>query len=396
MLGSPTPNPDLDGDGIPERTSTSVRYRAARRGTTAVHHGPGNSDNAALTGVAPTAVPVIALPVMPITGDCVLATRSDQGVNIRIQPSTSAEIVGVLNSQTIYPVNGQQDDADGVWDRIEDGWVARRVVRVGGDCDAVPDVTPHYSEVTALQLDTISCDVDELIKAIEIARSGDTINLAPGCIYTLTKPYKDTYFGLPAIRITLKIKGNGATIRRSSDHGTPAFGIFYLLGDSTVGDVGLTLTDVAIRNGKSASDLGPTVGGCSICGAAAIDNDGGNLVVNNATFAYNTEGGAIFTDAALDAVTTATITNSSFFRNSAHGSGAAINNAMTMTVTDSTFSDNSALAPYSYNYGDGEGGAIFNYGTLTVNSSTFSNNSASGDPIRNGHGNGGAIANEEH
>ena len=161
-----------------------------------------------------------------------------------------------------------------------------------------------------------------------------------------------------------------------------------------MGDVGLTLTDVAIRNGKSASDLGPTVGGCSICGAAAIDNDGGNLVVNNAIFANNTEGGAIFTDAALEAVTTATITNSSFFRNSAHGSGAAINNAMTMTVTDSTFSDNSALAPYSYNYGDGEGGAIFNYGTLTVNSSTFSKNSASGDPIRNGQGYGGAIANE--
>ncbi len=245
----PSHNPgDPDGDGIPNGID-----QCPEQGGPSSNAGCPPGTGAA---VIPSAAPPITLPILPTSGECVLATRSDQGVNIRIQPSTSAKIVGVLEAQSIYPVNGQQEDADGVWDRIDDGWVARRVVRVGGDCDAVPDVTPHYSEVTALQLDTISCDVDELIQAMEIARSGDTINLSPGCIYTLTKPYKDTYFG-SAIRITLKIKGNGATIRRSSDHGTPAFGIFYLLGDSTVGDVGLTLTDVAIRNGMSRriSDL---------------------------------------------------------------------------------------------------------------------------------------------
>ena len=192
---TPVPGPpsynagDPDGDGIPN----GIDQCPEQGGPSSNAGCPPGTGPAAL----PDNPPPITLPILPLTGDCVLATRSDQGVNIRIQPSTSAKIVGVLNSQSIYPVNGQQEDADGVWDRIDDGWVARRVVRVGGDCDAVPDVTPHYSEVTALQLDTISCDVDDLIKAIEFARSGDTINLSPECIYTLTKPYKETYFGLP-------------------------------------------------------------------------------------------------------------------------------------------------------------------------------------------------------
>ena len=79
-----------------------------------------------------------------------LATRSDQGVNIRIQPSTSAKIVGVLDPQTLYPVLAVLNNAEGIWERIALGWVARRVVRLGGDCNLLPVIDEPGATNTGL------------------------------------------------------------------------------------------------------------------------------------------------------------------------------------------------------------------------------------------------------
>ena len=75
----------------------------------------------------------------------------------------------------------------------------------------------------------VACDVTQLINAINTANGNgeaDTINLAAGCPYTLTDgPFlADGSNGLPSIASEITINGNGATIERSSEGGTP--GVF--------------------------------------------------------------------------------------------------------------------------------------------------------------------------
>ncbi len=134
---------DPDGDGVPNGIDQCP------------DQGGPSSNQGCPPGTGPSATPApkstaqgISLPVMPVTGDCVAATRSAEGVNIRLQPSTSAEIVGVLDPQMTYVVLAHLNNAEGLWDRIVPGWVARRVVRQGGDCETVPkldqpDATDH-------------------------------------------------------------------------------------------------------------------------------------------------------------------------------------------------------------------------------------------------------------
>ncbi len=155
--GSVNPG-DPDGDGIPN-------------GIDQCPNQGGPSSNAGcppgVTGsIQPTAVasPAAALPTMPISGDCVLATRGSDGVNVRGDPSVHANVVGVLDPQTLYPVIAQLENAEGLWDRIAQGWVARWVVREGGDCEGVPvldapgaadaaPITLSYPDGFALALD---------------------------------------------------------------------------------------------------------------------------------------------------------------------------------------------------------------------------------------------------
>ena len=97
-----------------------------------------------------------------------------------------------------------------------------------------------------------------------------------------------------------------------------------------------------------------------------------NLIIVNGTGAYRnafgTGAGAIYNEGTM------TVTNSTFYHNSAIGGGGIFNDG-TLTVINSTFSDNSAV---------GGGGGISNGGPLTVTNSTFSGNSTTG-------GNGGGI-----
>jgi hypothetical protein len=90
-----------------------------------------------------------------------------------------------------------------------------------------------------------------------------------------------------------------------------------------------------------------------------------NLIIVNGTGAYRnafgTGAGAIYNEGTM------TVTNSTFYHNSAIGGGGIFNDG-TLTVINSTFSDNSA----------GGGGGIYNSGTLTVTNGTFSGNSGGG------------------
>ncbi|CAG4930671.1 fibronectin type III domain-containing protein [Acidithrix sp. C25] len=98
------------------------------------------------------------------------------------------------------------------------------------------------------------------------------------------------------------------------------------------------------------------------------------------------QGGGIFSSGTL------TVTNSTFFNNSAisgyGGQGGAIANDGALTVTNSTFFNNTAGGQNG-----GQGGGIFYSGTLTVANSTFFNNIAGGQGDQGGgiYGNGGTL-----
>jgi uncharacterized repeat protein (TIGR01451 family) len=159
--------------------------------------------------------------------------------------------------------------------------------------------------VYAATIDVTSCNVSDLITAINTANSNgesDTINLQAGCTYTLTAPYAadpDGYgpVGLPPITSPITLAGNGATITRSSG----AFRLFYV---STSGN--LTLENLTLSNGLAQGGSGGLGGG------------------------YNGGGGAA-------------------------GLGGAIFNRGTLSVTGSTLTGNVAQAGNGGgNYGDGD------------------------------------------
>ena len=107
-------------------------------------------------------------------------------------------------------------------------------------------------------------------------------------------------------------------------------------------------------------------------GGAIFDNDC-NSIITNSTFSANTAsniGGAIFADNDINPVI---VTNSTFYDNTATAAGGGIGNFGELIITNSTFSDNSAS----------NGGAIRNSlgGVLSLRSSILANSIGSVDCI---------------
>ena len=195
-------------------------------------------------------------------------------------------------------------------------------------------------------IETIGCDVTELIDAINDANAtpatSDTIGLAVGCVYELTAVDNSDSLGnngLPVIESPIAIIGNGATIQRSVAAGTPQFRLIK------VGQTGeLLLQGTTLANGfaSPADDTGILIGG-------AISNQG-ELTVASSTFLDNQAdlGGAI-----RNYVGSVAISNSTFMNNLANSSGGAVyNQGGNLDVTYSQFNDNTATT--------GRGGAIHN------------------------------------
>ncbi len=135
-LGCPLPDTspqteDRDGDGVPD-----MNDRCPDAG------GPASNSGCPVDQPAPqpSPVPTIELPTLPPSGDCVLATRDPQRINVRAKPSLKAEIVATLDPQSLYPVLATLHTSDGDWDQIADGWVAHWVIRQGGACATLPAV----------------------------------------------------------------------------------------------------------------------------------------------------------------------------------------------------------------------------------------------------------------
>jgi hypothetical protein len=166
-------------------------------------------------------------------------------------------------------------------------------------------------------------DVPGLIAAIQTANAtcaaATTINLAPGGTYTLTavaenpSEYNAPHaVGLPAIRVSITINGNGATIQRSTAPGTPDFTVLAVSGRTWSGEPScyaypvLTLNQTTVTGG-SGGGLHMNSGNAVIqastitrnTGAGGIVNACGSLTLLNSTVSYNSSpsaygGGGIF------------------------------------------------------------------------------------------------------
>ena len=168
----------------------------------------------------------------------------------------------------------------------------------------IPPLTARADEFN------VGCNVADLIQAITDANGNgqpDTINLTLGCSYTLTTTNNtnDGPNGLPSITSVIAINGNGATIERSSEGGTPQFRIFHV---ASGGD--LTLTDITIANGDAGSNRG---GGVYSKGTLNISHS--TLSDNAATF-----GGGIYNENTVD------ISHSTLSGNTADYGGGILNN----------------------------------------------------------------------
>ncbi|MEU9922870.1 hypothetical protein AB0H51_16505 [Streptomyces griseoluteus] len=243
-----------------------------------------------------------------------------------------------------------------------------------------------------------SCSESDLQTAIgAVAAVGGTVNLRPGCTYTLTDavpPNADN--GLPVITNRVTINGNGDTITRAATAAN--FRFFEIDGPNG----NLSLNALTLRNGHASSGLGNGRGGAIWLrggGSAltlnntsltsntadtfggAIDNDNGTVSVNSSTLYNNTAraGGAVFVSP-FGGSGTATVDRSRITGNHATtlagGIAAAVGTTVTLTSTLVTSNEVTGT--------NAQGGGIAQAGTMTLNRSTVIGNTISGNNAQGG------------
>jgi hypothetical protein len=255
-------------------------------------------------------------------------------------------------------------------ERSSPSW-STTVVLVGslasGVLASVPIEVAHADQPTS-----VDCRVDTpngLIAAINSATPGAVLSLAQGCVYVLTSPVSnppDPTLGDSGLLITkmLTIKGNGATITRSS---AQKFRIFLVASSG----VDLTLSDLTVDNGDtSGTDADPKAGrGGGILNLGTLNVTNSTFSHNHASFGAPGIGNGIPEEGGVGPGNLM-LSDSVFFDNGGGQIGGAIGNGggSTMHLTGCIISHNTASI---------EGGGIANQGTAILNKCTISGNSAS-------------------
>jgi hypothetical protein len=184
----------------------------------------------------------------------------------------------------------------------------------------------------------VPCSTAALVSAINAANSagGGTINLAPGCHYSLTAPDNGEN-GLPVVTSQIAVNGNGATI-----DGTDSVRILEVDGPGG----NLSMQNVTLTGG-SAADFG-----------GAIANIGGTVSLNHSQVTGNTAGDA------GGGIASATFDPSSVAK---------------LTLNNSSVTDNQQTSPSTEEDGGlGGGGIVSILGTATLNHSRVNGNDAQG------------------
>ena len=150
---------------------------------------------------------------------------------------------------------------------------------------------------SSAQAVTVPCSASALVSAITDANGASgptTITLTPGCTYTLTAPADRWYGpdGLPAIKNTITVDGNGATIKRS---GSTPFRFFFVgatAGLASPGPGNLTLQDLTLTGGLAkGGDGGQSDNGGGGGGMGGAIFNQGTLTLSRVTISDNTAQG---------------------------------------------------------------------------------------------------------
>jgi predicted outer membrane repeat protein len=233
---------------------------------------------------------------------------------------------------------------------------------------------------------SVPCSETALVGEIITANAkpgSDTLNLAAGCTYRLTRSYGNAGngpVGLPVITSTIALVGTPNIITRSS------LLLFRIAEVSGTGN--LTLTRVTLDRGNT---LG-SGGGVLNRGAVTFTSAGSGLTNNTA---LGTGGGLSNTDTPIGTAPAATFTGATVSGNTATGRGGGIynGNRAALTMTSSAVTGNSSLlaqgggiaaitsttsltsTPVSVNSALLGAGGVFRLGgTMTTNTSPISAN----------------------
>ncbi|WP_217546766.1 hypothetical protein [Streptomyces sp. GbtcB6] len=200
-------------------------------------------------------------------------------------------------------------------------------------------------------VNVLTCSASDLIAAINTVNpTGGTVNLFPGCTYTLTGADNDSN-GLPVITSTVTVTGFNDTITRSS---AALFRIFEVDAPGN-----LTLNSLTLSNGHAP---GFFVG---VGGAVLVNGAGSALTLNAATVTNNAadfEGGGIFSNSG-----TVKVNNSSLSSNTAPRGGGLEADRGSLVFNGGTVTGNTATSTFG-------GGVVSLFNTTAFNATRITNN----------------------
>ncbi|MFD4600604.1 hypothetical protein ACFWPQ_21555 [Streptomyces sp. NPDC058464] len=210
---------------------------------------------------------------------------------------------------------------------------------------ARPDVPSTATKRATVNV--LTCSASDLIAAINTVNpTGGTVNLLPGCTYTLTGADNDSN-GLPVITSAVTVTGFNDTITRSS---AALFRIFEVDAPGN-----LTLNSLTLSNGH-ASGAG---------GAVLVNGAGSALTLNAAKVTNNTagfEGGGIFSNSG-----TVKVNNSTLSSNTAPRGGGLEADRGSLVFNGGTVTGNTATSTFG-------GGVASLLNTTTFNATRITNN----------------------
>jgi predicted outer membrane repeat protein len=223
----------------------------------------------------------------------------------------------------------------------------------------------------------VPCSPVALHAALADPGPGETLDLAPGCTYSLPG-------SLPEITTDLTIVGYQSTLTRAPHAG--GFSLLTVGGLGCKGGIGGGGVNIPAGNANLNPDdlckADLTVinvnftdgGGYDVGTGGAIDNDGGTLHVTGGTFSdneSNNEAGAIYNDGHM------TVNNGTFTDNLAHYGGAIYNDGVASIGGSSFTWNNAPTSDIAMRY-NSYGGAIYNQADLHLANSGFVGNSTGG------------------
>ncbi len=164
-----------------------------------------SSSDGEVVATLPPGEAVQPQPVLPSTGECVLATLQVVSVNVRRTPTTSSpNVIGSLSPYETYRVVGRVSDNS--WYEViaggVRGWVAASVTRRGGNCANVsitytyPTPTYTYTPMSTMS-PTPTATATSLLSATPTPTYTATTLASPTPTYTYTYTYTPSHTYTP-------------------------------------------------------------------------------------------------------------------------------------------------------------------------------------------------------